>query len=77
MSSQPVHFHGLLIFSAFSLSIVLRNPLIMLASTFVTEDIFWIKVKCFMSDLFLSLLLSVNAKTQISFTLVVSEYSGF
>ena len=33
-----------------------------LASTFITADIFWTKVKCFMSDLFLSLFFSINAK---------------
>ena len=33
-----------------------------LASTFTTAAIFWTKVKCFMSDLFLSLFFSINAK---------------
>lgn len=38
------------------------NLLIALASTFVTADFFWTKVQCFMSDFFLSLFLSINAK---------------
>lgn len=33
-----------------------------LASTFITADFFWTKVKCFMSDLFLSLFFSISAK---------------
>lgn len=41
------------------------NLLMVLASTFITADFFWTKVKCFMSDLFLSLFFSISAKKNL------------